>query len=132
MYHNCCKFALLFFLLLLAVSVVGSEPDSSVIATDSTLVSIQKTTWMENRYVKQSLVPVVLATSSLGIMAVPELKNRIQEHLNWNASEQVNLFDDELRYAPMGAVMLLSITGIKGKNTFIEQVAIGALSYIIA
>ncbi|MCX6309501.1 MAG: phosphatase PAP2 family protein [Bacteroidia bacterium] len=132
MYHNCCMLVLLFCLPLLAVSAMGSELDSVVIATDSTLESLQKTTWVESNYVKQSLVPAVLVTSSLGIMAVPDLKYRIQEQLNWNASEQVNLFDDELRFVPMGAVALLSITGLKGKHQLLEEVVLGGVAYIFA
>jgi membrane-associated phospholipid phosphatase len=132
MYHNCCKLVLLFFLPLLSVSVMGSVPDSAVIATDSTLVSLQKRPWTESMYVKQSLIPIVLATSSLGILAVPELKYRIQEHLNWDASDRVNLFDDELRYVPMGAVALLSLTGLKGKHKLLEELALGGVAYILA
>jgi len=132
MYHNCCMLVLLFCLPLLAVSAMGSKPDSVVIATDSTLVSSQKTTWVKSIYVQQSLVPAVLVTSSLGIMAVPDLKYRIQEHLNWNASEHVNLFDDELRFVPLGAVALLSMTGLKGKHQLLEEVVLGGVAYIFA
>ncbi len=132
MYHKCCSFVLLFFLLLQAVLVVGQKSDSADIAMDTTIFSVQKTRWMERSYVKQTFIPVVLVTSSLCIMAVPDLKNQIQEHLNWNASEQVNLFDDELRYVPMGAVALLSLTGVKGKHKILEELVIGGISYVVA
>lgn len=95
-------------------------------------MEIGKSNWKASTILKQSLVPAVLATSSLGIMAVPGLKTQIQDRLNWNASEQVNLYDDELRYVPLGAVALMSLAGVKGKNKILEEIALGGISYLLA
>lgn len=119
------KFGILIVLLLLsffAVSAKGFVPDSAWIATDS----------KENIHLNRSIVPAILATTSLGIMAVPDMKQDIQEQLNWNTSEKFNLYDDELRFVPLGAVALLSLAGIKGKHTLLEEVALGSISYILA
>lgn len=128
----CSTFVLFFLLSLWAVSANESVADSTAERMDSSLVSVQKSNWMENVYVRQSLAPAALATASLGIMAVPDLKYRIQAQLNWNASEQVKLYDDELRYVPMGAVALLSLTGLKGKHTLLEEALLGGISYVLA
>jgi membrane-associated phospholipid phosphatase len=119
----CATFVLFFLFSILTVSANESAQDSASMSTDSSLESV---------YVRQSLVPAVLATTSLGIMAVPDLKYRIQEQLNWNASEKVDLYDDELRYVPMGAVALLSLTGLKGKHSLLEEALIGGVSYVLA
>lgn len=132
MYHKCCRFVLLFFLPFQAVSAIGQATDSADTATDSSWVSVQKSTWLESIYVKQTFIPAALATTSLGIMVVPKLKYRIQEQLNWNASEEVNLLDDELRYVPMGAVALLSLTGLEGRHKILEEVVVGGISYVLA
>ena len=123
---------LLFFLSASAVSAMNQVPDSTSFLKDSLKATVQKATCRESDYVKQTIVPAALATMSLGIMAVPDLKNRIQEQLNWNATEQVNLFDDELRYVPMGAVALISLTGLKGKHKMLEEVIVGGVSYVLA
>lgn len=132
MHKNCCRFALLFFLPLLAVSVMGTVPDSAIIATDSTFASHQKPCLMESKYLRQSIIPFSLAASSLSILAFPDLKYQMQAQLNWDETDKVNLYDDELRYAPMGAVVLLSLTGLKGKHKLLEQVAVGGMAYILA
>lgn len=116
------------FVSYLAVSAKGFALDSAWMATDSCRVAVHKT----SRYVKQSIAPAILATTSLGIMAVPNLKQHIQEQLNWNASEKVILYDDELRYVPLGAVALLSLTGLRGQHPLLEEVALGSISYILA
>jgi membrane-associated phospholipid phosphatase len=113
---------------LAAVSAQGQMLDSSALATDFTLAATQN----NGIFIKQSLVPAALAVTSLGILAIPDLKYQIQEQLNWNASEKVNLYDDELRYVPLGAVALLSVTGLKGKHTLLEEVAIGGIAYVLA
>jgi hypothetical protein len=132
MLHTYCILVLLFFIPSLVVPVMGQTSDSVKVKTDTTYISTHPTSWKENIDFKQAIVPAVLGVTSFGIMAVPELKNRIQSKLNWNASEQINLYDDELRYVPMGAVALLSAVGVKGKHAFLEEVAIGGLSYMVA
>jgi membrane-associated phospholipid phosphatase len=132
MSHYGSTLALLFILRFLPVSAMEPAHIFGATTIDSSLNTIQKTPLTENIYIRQTILPAALAATSLGIMAVPELKNRIQEKMNWNASENVNLFDDELRYAPMGAVALLSLTGLKGKHKILEEVVVGGISYVLA
>jgi len=126
-----CLLLLLLFLPLLNVSASEDSAEIATSASDSTSLLGQKASWLDSKYVKQSITPVTLATTSLAIMAIPDLKYQIQAQLNWNSSEKVNLYDDELRYVPMGAVALLSLVGVKGNHTILEEVAIGSLSYIL-
>ncbi len=132
MYKNWCRFVLLLFLPFQAISALGTVPDSALIATDTNLVLVQKTKWMESKYFRQSIIPMSLAASSLSILVFPDLKYQMQEQLNWDKTDNVNLYDDELRYAPMGAVVLLTLTGLKGKHKLLEQVAVGGMAYILA
>lgn len=131
MYYKFGTIVVLFVLFFFSVSAKEPIPDS-INASDSTMFSVVPSTSSGSIYVKQSIVPTALAATSLGIMAVPELKYRIQEQLNWNASEKVNLYDDELRYVPLGAVALLSLTGMKGKHPLLEEVVIGGVAYVLA
>lgn len=132
MYNKCCFFLLLTMLYFIAAPAVGQTSGSSKSAEDSTLLENVQSKEKCSLYLKQSIVPAVLATSSLSIMAVPGLKTQIQDRLNWNASEQANLYDDELRYVPLGAVALLSLAGVKGENKILEEIALGGISYILA
>jgi membrane-associated phospholipid phosphatase len=132
MNHYSSTLILLFFLPFLSAYAIESTSGSAVMIEDSCLINSQKTSLMESNYFRQSIIPASLATTSLSILAFPHLKYRIQEQLNWNASEKVNLFDDELRYVPLGAVALLSLTGVEGKNTVLEEVVIGGIAYILA
>jgi hypothetical protein len=130
--HNRSILAILFLLPFLTVSAFESNSESVVLSKDSSITSSHNTSLMESNYFRQSILPVCFATTSLSILAFPDLKYQIQEQMNWDASEKVNLFDDELRYVPMGAVALLSLTGVKGKHSILEEVAIGGISYILA
>lgn len=132
MNHFCLTFALLFLLSIHAVLAMEPEQDSASTSQDSTPVFVQKARWTKSIYVKQTLAPAALVTMSLGIMSVPDLKYQIQEKLNWNASERVNLYDDELRYVPMGVVAILSLTRLKGNHKILEEVALGGISYVLA
>jgi len=110
-------------------TVINAQvPD--VAAVDS--ANHETSTRRNNLYLRQSIVPVCLATTSLGILAFPTLKYSIQDQLNWNKAETVVLYDDLLRYVPMGATALLSITGVKGKHPVLDQIALGGLAYILA
>lgn len=143
MYRICCLLILFLFMQILNVFAeentsekLAESTDTLVLekpfATDSSLIIGQKASWTESKYFRQSIFPVTLATSSLAILAFPDLKYEIQEQLNWDKYDQVKLWDDELRYAPMGAVALLSLVGLKGEHTLLEQVAIGGVAYILA
>lgn len=132
MYYKFDIIVLLILLYSVEVSASDFKSDSTSTQTDTTLISVHKTISTGSSYLKQSFTPAILAASSLGIMAIPHLKYRIQDQLNWNASEKVNMYDDELRYVPLGAVALLSLTGLKGKHSFLEEVALGGMSYVLA
>jgi len=127
-----CLLLLLLFLPFLTVSAAEDSLETMTVTSDSSSLPRQKASWLDSKYVKQSIAPVTLAATSLAILAIPDLKYQIQDQLNWNKSEKVNLYDDELRYVPMGAVVLLSLVGVKGKHAILEEVAIGSLSYILA
>lgn len=126
--HTCL--ILCHLLTLLSVFTVANAQESSALAVDSS--NNEKPSWINSPYVKQSIVPVGLATTSLGILAFPNLKYNIQDQLNWNKAETVVLYDDLLRYIPMGATVLISITGVKGKHPILDQVALGGLAYVLA
>jgi|GEM_PF-3513088 len=116
------------------ISILSTDtlsPDQQL-ETDSSLIIEQKTSWMDSKYFRQSIFPITLAASSLSILALPDLKYQLQEQMIWDKTDKVNLYDDELRYAPMGAVVLLSLTGLKGEHKLLEQVAIGGVAYILA
>lgn len=143
MYHIFCY--LILFLFLSNLTVSAEEKSSGILIlstdtlipdqqldTDSSLIIEQKTSWFDSKYFRQSIFPITLAASSLSILAIPDLKYQLQEHLIWDKTDKVNLYDDELRYAPMGAVVLLSLTGLKGEHKLLEQVAIGSVAYILA
>lgn len=132
MYRNCCIIAFFFLLTFKTFSATGQMTDSTSNERVFSLISIHDSIKKKSNCFKQTLVPATLATTSLVILVVPELKNKIQEQLNWNASEKVNLMDDELRYVPMGAVFLLSLTGLKGEHSVLEEIAVGGLAYIFA
>ncbi|MDP4278464.1 MAG: hypothetical protein Q8914_12635, partial [Bacteroidota bacterium] len=51
--------------------------------------------WTSSHYFKQSIVPVSMAGVSLSIMAIPDLKERIQQYINWDHENKVPLFDDQ-------------------------------------
>jgi len=143
MYRIRCLIILVMLLPLLQVSAeentsekLAESTDTLVLkqpfATDSSLIFVHKASWMESKYFRQSIFPVTLATSSLAILAFPDLKYEIQKQLNWDKYDQVKLYDDELRYAPMGAVALLSLAGLKGEHKLLEQVVLGGMAYILA
>lgn len=112
-----------------AFTVVNAQ-ESSALAVDTT--TNEKPCWTNSPYVRQSIVPVGLAATSLSILAFPNLKYSIQDQLNWNKAETVVLYDDLLRYVPMGGAVLLSITGVKGKHPILDQVALGGFAYVLA
>lgn len=132
MYYKIGTIVLACFVANMALHAKGPEPDSVILAIDTIQYAVNKSKNARSEYLKQSCVPAVLAATSLGILAVPDLKYKIQDRLNWNASEKVNLYDDELRFGTLGAVVLLSIAGVRGEHRLLERVAIGGISYILA
>jgi membrane-associated phospholipid phosphatase len=131
MYYKIGTFAWV-FLTCLCLSANASEKDTAAWNRDSVRVSLEQVRSDRSVSVRHFVVPAVLASTSLGIMAVPDLKYRIQDVLNWNASEKVNLYDDEIRYLPLGTVALLSLTGLKGNHKLLEELVVGGISYVLA
>jgi membrane-associated phospholipid phosphatase len=88
--------------------------------------------WTKSVYFRQSIVPASLTVTSLSILCIPDLKYRIQEALNWNKSETIVLYDDYLRYVPTGALALLSVCGVKGRHSILQEIALVGTSYVLA
>ncbi|HET9570508.1 MAG TPA: phosphatase PAP2 family protein [Bacteroidales bacterium] len=132
MHRRYSLFLLLYFFFLPFVSAVEPYVESKGQVTDTSQFVDTKVSWLNSKFVKQSVAPAALASTSLFVLSIPDLKFKIQEQMNWNSSESINLFDDELRYVPMGAVAALSLLGVKGKHSIWEEMAIGGLSYILA
>lgn len=99
------------------------------VSTDTIVV---RKIWSQNSYVKQSIAPFSFAASSLFILAFPNLKYRIQERLNWDKNEKVILYDDYLRYAPIGVGAILSLCGVKSSHPLLHQIGLIGVSYIVA
>ena len=99
-----------------------------------TVLSLQDTQKTESSFLKKEIIPISLATTSLAIMAIPNLKENIQSRLNWNNPlnnpEYIDLGDDYLRYAPAVAAYALSALGLKSKHRFLDRSAILAVAYI--
>ncbi len=117
------------------VSSLHAQTDSLKIVTDISIP--QKLEWYKTKYIKESIVPLGLATASLTILAIPNLKENLQAKLNWNnqaKSSYIDLGDDYVRYAPIVAAYLLSDAltdyGFRPKHKFIDRTAILAVAYI--
>lgn len=86
-------------------------------------------------YLKESIVPVGLVASGLTIMAIPNLKVNIQNHLNWNNQQSphyINLGDNYIRYIPSVAAYTLSAIGMKSKHSFLDRSLRLVTSYVIS
>ena len=85
-------------------------------------------------FLKKEIVPICLAATSLTIMAIPNLKEKIQPNLNWNNQlnnpNYIDLGDDYVRYAPAVAAYALSALGLKSKHRFIDRSVILTVAYI--
>ena len=91
----------------------------------------------KHSYLKESIAPVSLAAGSLIILAVPNLKESIQDKMNWNDDLKpgyINMGDDYIRYLPTAAVYLLSDVladyGFRPKHNFFERTGLIAVSYV--
>lgn len=115
---------------------------SSLVAQNDTLFSDSihnhdNLKWYKSKYIKQSIVPIGLAASSLTILAIPNLKVNLQNKLNWNNQANANyidLGDDYVRYAPAVAAYILSDAlsdyGFRSKHKFIDRSLILTAAYI--
>lgn len=68
----------------------------------------------------------------LGILALPQFKQNIQQQLHWNADETVRLYDDQLRYAPLALGVGLSLLGMDRERPLLHSLALGGLSYVLS
>jgi len=128
------KIKLIIFFMLLFTVLLNAQTDS-LRNTDS--ISVRnveiKNKWFQSRYIHESIAPVSLALGSLTIIAIPGLKEYLQNRLMWNNDQlpgYVNLGDDYVRYAPAVAAYALSAFGLKSKHHFIDRSVILAFSYI--
>lgn len=125
------KIILLLFTICLLATKLFAQADS-VNIVDTTKIE-EPITVFKSRYIQESFVPVSLAVASLTIMAIPNLKQKLQSKLMWNDQSQpgyINLGDDYVRYAPTVAAYALSAIGLKSKHRFIDRSVILAMSYI--
>ncbi len=124
------KFTSLTILVCLA-SFLQAQTDSVKVGNNTSIK--QKHEWLKTKYVQESIVPLGLAATSLTIIAIPNLKENLQNKLNWNNQanpEYIDLGDDYVRYAPAVAAYTLSLCGLKSKHKFIDRTAILAVAYI--
>jgi len=124
------KFTSLTILVCLA-SFLQAQTDSVKVGNNTSIK--QKHEWLKTKYVQESIVPLGLAATSLTIIAIPNLKENLQNKLNWNNQanpEYIDLVDDYVRYAPAVAAYTLSLCGLKSKHKFIDRTAILAVAYI--
>ena len=121
----------LFIFILFLSTAIHAQTDSLKVS-DSTVVK-PHITWLQSRYVKESIAPLALAATSLTIMAIPDLKVNLQHSLMWNDQSKpgyINLGDDYVRYAPTIAAYALSFCGLKSQHRFIDKSIILAVSYV--
>jgi len=125
------KLVLLMPFLLFLVTKLIAQSDS--IQNVDTIQEKGASTVLKSKYLKESIIPIGLATASLVITAVPNLKQNLQSKLMWNnqkSSNYINLGEDYMRYAPSVAAYALSACGLKSKHKFIDRSVILALAYI--
>lgn len=119
----------------LILVVIFSLNTYSQTDTTKNTTSTASCEWLKTRYVKESIAPVVLTLSSLTVLALPELKQNLQNTLNWNDDRQpeyINLGDDYIRFAPAVAAYAISFCGVKSKHRFIDKTAILTVSYVLS
>ena len=122
---------LLTILFVIWASTLVAQTDSLKVV--DSISKNQKQEWYKTKYVKESIVPLGLAATSLTILAIPNLKVNLQSKINWNNQLEPNyidLGDDYVRYAPAVAAYALSACGLKSKHRFIDRTAILAAAYI--
>lgn len=127
-------FTVLFLFFLCAASY--AQQDTLSVMSSSTL-NVPHQKWYQSKYVKESIAPVSLAAASGIILAIPDLKENLQNKLNWNDDLKpgyVNMGDDYIRYLPTVATYvlgdILSDYGFRPKHRFIDRTVILAVSYI--
>lgn len=128
--------------------VVAAQTDSIRIA-DSCLVKVSfpsHKSWLQSRYVRESIAPVSLALGSVLVITIPDLKETLQKPLSWNWDKDSKthkidlstwkngdfLLEDELRYVPVVAAYVASICGAPSQHKFIDKSAILAVSYVMS
>lgn len=114
--------------------LVKSTPCDSITKQKTTVfdTTSEYRTWLQSKYFRQSLLPLSLAGLSLTIMAIPDLDKNLQGGLNWDKNRHVELYEDELRYAPIGIGAMLSLCGVKPKHPLLHQIGLMGVSYVLA
>jgi len=124
------KFLLLLAIVFLFCNMLIAQEDSTRVMDSND--NFQKK-WFKSHYVHESIVPLSLAVGSVIVIAIPNLKEQLQQKLNWDDDLKpgwVNLGEGYLRYAPAVAAYTLSIFGLKSKHRFIDRSVVLAVSYI--
>lgn len=133
-----------FFSIIFLSTAISAQTDSLRLSYTTIKPQIN---CFKSRYVQESIVPVALAATSLTIMAIPGLKEKIQQRLNWDSGmiklsdgtlisnpDAIVLGEDYLRYAPAVAAYILSDAltdyGFRPKHKFINRSIILVVSYI--
>lgn len=141
------RFFLISIFTFLLFGQMRAQSDSIKKADSISLTNPQEIhkSWLQSRYVQESIVPVSLALGSAVIIAIPGFKDALQKPLSWNYDETTRshyinlspdklahdfLAEDQMRYVPAVAAYVLSLCGVKSKHHFIDRTVILAASYI--
>jgi len=80
---------------------------------------------------KPWIAPSLLITSGTAFHFMPQAKEGVRDYMQNNLKYQGRI-DDYSQYAPLAAVYLLNLSGIKGKNNFGNRSALAAKSIILS
>jgi len=132
---------ILLLITLFIIRMLFAESDSLRIDT----LQHKKIKFLKSRYVTESIVPLSLAAGGLTIMAIPDLKVKLQEKLDWNTSKikqadgtyvanpkNIDMGEDYIRYAPTVAAYTLGFCGLESKHRFVDRSIVLAMSYILS
>jgi len=140
---TCWKTAILSIFLLSATPIFPTEEADSLHSADNDSLFyissalpadslIQKGAIDKFNFWHETIIPVSLATASGILITIPQLNHWLQERLAWNREEQVNLYDDQVRYAPVAIGILLNISQTPMTHKPLHQAALLLSSYVVA
>lgn len=84
----------------------------------------------QKRGLKPWIAPALLVTSGTALHFMPEVKNDIHDFVQANFSYHGNI-DDYAQIAPLAAVYILNLTGIRSKNNFGNVTALAVKSILL-
>ena len=84
------------------------------------------------RFLKGNIAPLAVGLTGLAVMAADSLKWHIQERLSWNDDWHAELWDDELRYAPVAIGLVLPLFGLNPKHKPLHLIPLVTASYCFA